>query len=135
MLEIGEGVFEVKATNGDTHLGGDDFDQRVMDWIAEEFKRENGIDLRKDRMALQRLKEASEKAKCELSTTVQTEINLPFITATRADRSTSCVTLTRAKLETLVADLIERTARPLVGRRCGEAGSIDDIDEVILVGG
>ena len=81
ILEIGEGVFEVKATNGDTHLGGDDFDQRVMDWIAEEFKQENGIDLRKDRMALQRLKEAAEKAKCELSTTVQTEINLPFITA------------------------------------------------------
>src|SRR6266850_1527759 len=81
VLEIGEGVVEVKATNGDTHLGGDDFDQRVMDWIADEFKRENGIDLRKDRMALQRLKEASEKAKCELSTTVQTEINLPFVTA------------------------------------------------------
>ncbi len=113
VLEIGEGVVEVKATNGDTHLGGDDFDQRVMDWIADEFKRENGIDLRKDRMALQRLKEASEKAKCELSTTVQTEINLPFITADASGPKHLVLTLTRAKLETLVADLIERSLTPL----------------------
>src|SRR5438876_613045 len=108
ILEIGEGVVEVKATNGDTHLGGDDFDQKVMDWIAEEFKRENGIDLRKDRMALQRLKEAAEKAKCELSTVVQTEINLPFITADATGPKHLVLTLTRAKLESLVADLIER---------------------------
>jgi molecular chaperone DnaK len=112
VLEIGEGVVEVKATNGDTHLGGDDFDQRVMDWIAEEFKRENGIDLRKDRMALQRLKEAAEKAKCELSTTVQTEINLPFITADASGPKHLVLTLTRSKLESLVADLIERSMTP-----------------------
>ena len=112
ILEIGEGVVEVKATNGDTHLGGDDFDQRVMDWIADEFKRENGIDLRKDRMALQRLKEAAEKAKCELSTTVQTEINLPFITADASGPKHLVLTLTRAKLESLVADLIERSLGP-----------------------
>src|SRR6266704_3442618 len=114
ILELGDGVFEVKSTNGDTHLGGDDFDQRVMDWIAEEFKREQGIDLRKDRMALQRLKEASEKAKCELSTTVQTEINLPFITADASGPKHLVLTLTRAKLETLVADLIERTLTPVM---------------------
>src|SRR3990172_9457828 len=96
-----------QATNGDTHLGGDDFDQRVMDWIADEFKKENGIDLRKDRMALQRLKEAAEKAKCELSTTVQTEINLPFITADASGPKHLVLTLTRAKLEQLVGDLRE----------------------------
>src|SRR5438045_1274863 len=99
VLEIGEGVFEVKATNGDTHLGGDDFDQRVIDWIAEEFKRDNGIDLRKDRMALQRLKEAAERAKIELSTTVQTEINLPFITADASGPKHLVLTLTRATLQ------------------------------------
>src|SRR5438067_257664 len=98
ILEIGEGVFEVKATNGDTHLGGDDFDQRVIDWIATEFGKENGIDLRKDRMALQRLKEAAEKAKVELSSTVQTEINLPFITADASGPKHLVMTLTRAKL-------------------------------------
>ena len=112
ILEIGEGVVEVKATNGDTHLGGDDFDQCVMDWIADEFKRENGIDLRKDRMALQRLKEAAEKAKCELSTTVQTEINLPFITADATGPKHLVLTLTRAKLESLVAELIEKSLTP-----------------------
>src|SRR5437879_2011459 len=112
ILEIGEGVFEVKATNGDTHLGGDDFDQRVMDWIAGEFKKEHGIDLLKDRMALQRLKEAAEKAKCELSTTLQTEINLPFITADASGPKHLVLTLTRAKLEALVADLVERTLGP-----------------------
>src|SRR5205085_2004404 len=108
VLEIGEGVFEVKATNGDTHLGGDDFDQRVMDWIATEFGKENGVDLRKDRMALQRLKEAAERAKIELSSTMQTEINLPFITADASGPKHLVMTLTRAKLESLVDDLIPR---------------------------
>jgi molecular chaperone DnaK len=135
ILEIGEGVFEVKATNGDTHLGGDDFDQRVMDWIAEEFKREHGIDLRKDRMALQRLKEAAEKAKCELSTTLQTEINLPFITADASGPKHLVLTLTRAKLESLVADLVERTLGPCRQALQDAGVSARDIDEVILVGG
>ena len=135
VLEIGEGVVEVKATNGDTHLGGDDFDQRVMDWIAEEFKKENGIDLRKDRMALQRLKEAAEKAKCELSATVQTEINLPFITADATGPKHLVLTLTRAKLESLVSELIERSLTPC--RECMRQAGVTpaDIDEVILVGG
>src|SRR5512143_53544 len=135
VLEIGEGVVEVKATNGDTHLGGDDFDQRVMDWIADEFKRENGIDLRKDRMALQRLKEAAEKAKCELSTTVQTEINLPFITADATGPKHLVLTLTRAKLEALVADLVERTLTPCREAMRQAGVNPGDIDEVILVGG
>ena len=135
VLEIGEGVVEVKATNGDTHLGGDDFDQRVMDWIAEEFKRDNGIDLRKDRMALQRLKEAAEKAKCELSTTVQTEINLPFVTADATGPKHLVLTLTRAKLESLVADLIERSLTPCREAMRQAAVNPGDIDEVILVGG
>jgi molecular chaperone DnaK len=135
VLEIGEGVFEVKATNGDTHLGGDDFDQRVMDWIAEEFKRENGIDLRKDRMALQRLKEAAEKAKMELSTTVQTEINLPFITADASGPKHLVLTLTRAKLEALTADLIDRTLGPCRQAMQDASVTAKDIDEVILVGG
>src|SRR5213593_2958055 len=135
ILEIGQGVFEVKATNGDTHLGGDDFDQRVIDWIAEEFKKEQGIDLRKDRMALQRLKEAAEKAKCELSTVVQTEINLPFITADQSGPKHLVMTLTRAKLESLVMDLIDRTAEPC-RQAIKDAGvSASDIDEVVLVGG
>src|SRR5690349_2987970 len=135
VLEIGEGVFEVKATNGDTHLGGDDFDQRVMDWIAEEFKKEHGIDLRKDRMALQRLKEAAERAKIELSTTVQTEVNLPFITADASGPKHLVLTLTRAKLESLVADLVERTVGPV--RAClKDAGiSAEKIDELVMVGG
>ncbi|MBI3625249.1 MAG: molecular chaperone DnaK [Candidatus Rokubacteria bacterium] len=135
ILEIGEGVFEVKATNGDTHLGGDDFDQRVIDWIAEEFRRENGIDLKKDRMALQRLKEAAEKAKCELSTTLQTEINLPFITADASGPKHLVLTLTRAKLESLVADLIERTLGPCRQAMQDAGVTSKDIDEVILVGG
>ena len=135
ILELGEGVFEVKATNGDTHLGGDDFDQCVMDWIAEEFKKENGIDLRKDRMALQRLKEAAEKAKMELSSTVQTEINLPFITADASGPKHLVLTLTRAKLEALVADLVERTLGPC-RQALQDAGlTSKDINEVILVGG
>jgi molecular chaperone DnaK len=135
ILEIGEGVFEVKATNGDTHLGGDDFDQKVMDWIADEFKKENGIDLRKDRMALQRLKEAAEKAKCELSTTVQTEINLPFITADATGPKHLVLTLTRAKLESLVADLVERTLGPCRQAMQDASVTAKDINEVVLVGG
>jgi molecular chaperone DnaK len=135
VLEIGEGVFEVKATNGDTHLGGDDFDQKIIDWIAEEFRKEHGIDLRRDRMALQRLKEAAEKAKCELSTTLQTELNLPFITADQSGPKHLVMTLTRAKLESLVMDLVERTAGPCrqVMKDAGVAPR--QIDEVILVGG
>jgi molecular chaperone DnaK len=135
ILEIGEGVFEVKATNGDTHLGGDDFDQRIIDWIAEEFRKEHGIDLRKDRMALQRLKEAAEKAKCELSTTLQTEINLPFITADASGPKHLVLTLTRAKLESLVADLVERTIGPCRQAMQDAGVTPKDIDEVILVGG
>src|SRR2546426_3124886 len=135
ILEIGEGVFEVKATNGDTHLGGDDFDQRVMDWISEEFKKEHGIDLLKDRMALQRLKESAEKAKCELSTTLQTEINLPFITADASGLKHLVLTLTRAKLEALVADLVERTLGPCRQAMQDAGASASDINEVILVGG
>ncbi len=135
VLEIAEGVFEVKATNGDTHLGGDDFDQRVMDWIAGEFKKEHGIDLLKDRMALQRLKEAAEKAKCELSTTLQTEINLPFITADASGPKHLVLTLTRAKLEALVADLVERTLGPCRQAMQDAGVSPKDINEVILVGG
>jgi molecular chaperone DnaK len=135
VLEIGEGVFEVKATNGDTHLGGDNFDQRIVDWIAEEFKREHGIDLRNDRMALQRLREAAEKAKIELSSTVQTQINLPFITADATGPKHLVMTLTRAKLEALVADLIDRTIEPC--RRVMKDANVatTDIDEVVLVGG
>src|SRR5206468_440211 len=109
ILQLGEGVFEVKATNGDTHLGSDDFDQRIIDWLADEFRKEQGIDLRKDRMALQRLKEAAEKAKIELSSTQQTEINLPFISADASGPKHLVMTLTRARLEQLVGDLIERT--------------------------
>jgi molecular chaperone DnaK len=135
ILEIGEGVFEVKATNGDTHLGGDDFDQKVIDWIAEEFRKENGIDLRKDRMALQRLKEAAEKAKMELSTTLQTEINLPFITADASGPKHLVLTLTRAKLESLVADLVDRTLGPCRQAMQDAGVTAKDIDEVVLVGG
>ncbi|MDQ3930856.1 MAG: Hsp70 family protein, partial [Chloroflexota bacterium] len=113
VLSLSEGVFEVNATNGDTHLGGDDFDQRVIDWVADEFKRDQGIDLRQDRMALQRLKEAAEKAKIELSTTQSTEINLPFISADAQGPKHLSMTLTRAKLEQLVGDLIDRTTGPM----------------------
>src|SRR5688500_16951429 len=135
ILDIGQGVFEVKATNGDTHLGGDDFDQRVIDWIAEEFKKEHGIDLRRDRMALQRLKEAAERAKIELSTTVQTEINLPFVTADASGPKHLVLTLTRAKLESLVADLVDRTVGPARQAMQDSGVSAKDIDEVVLVGG
>jgi molecular chaperone DnaK len=136
ILEVAEGVFEVKATSGDTHLGGDDFDQRIVDWLAEEFMKETGIDLRKDRQALQRLKDAAEKAKCELSTLVQTSINLPFITSVDGEGPKHLdMTLTRAKFEELVGDLIEKTADPF--RKALEDAGLtkDDIDEVILVGG
>jgi molecular chaperone DnaK len=135
ILEIGEGVFEVKATNGDTHLGGDDFDQRVIDWIADEFQKEHNIDLRRDRMALQRLKEAAEKAKIELSSTLQTDINLPFITADATGPKHLVLTLTRAKLEALVSDLIERTTGPCRQAMKDAGVSTMDIDEVVLVGG
>ena len=135
ILEIGQGVFEVKATNGDTHLGGDDFDQRVMDWIAEEFRKESGIDLRRDRMALQRLKEAAEKAKIELSSVLETEINLPFITADANGPKHLAMKLTRARLEALVDDLIQRTKPPCQQAMKDAAVSASDIDEVVLVGG
>ena len=135
ILELGEGVFEVKATNGDTHLGGDDFDKRVIDWIVAEFKRQEGIDLSKDPMALQRLKEAAEKAKCELSTALETSINLPFITADANGPKHLNLTLTRSKLEQLVDDLVERTVEPCK-KALSDAGlSPTDINEVILVGG
>ncbi len=135
ILEIGDGVFEVKSTNGDTHLGGDDFDQRVMDWMADEFKKSESIDLRKDRMALQRLKEAAEKAKCELSSNMQTEINLPFITADANGPKHLTMTLTRSKLEQLVDDLVQRTTGPC--KRALEDAKLkaEEIDEVVLVGG
>ncbi|HSU15749.1 molecular chaperone DnaK [Longimicrobium sp.] len=135
ILELGEGVFEVKATNGDTHLGGDDFDQRIIEWLVEEFKKDQGIDLSKDPMALQRLKEAAEKAKMELSTTASTDINLPFITATQEGPKHLNVTLTRARFEQLVDDLVQRTIPPMQ-KALDDAGlKPGDIDEVILVGG
>ncbi|MDP8248282.1 MAG: molecular chaperone DnaK [Candidatus Tritonobacter lacicola] len=135
ILEIGEGVFEVKATNGDTHLGGDDFDEKIMSWVADEFKKDQGIDLREDKMALQRLKEACEKAKCELSTSAETEINLPFITADASGPKHLSIKLTRAKLEQLVAGLIERTIEPCKKALADSKFKPGDIDEVILVGG
>src|SRR3989449_8404323 len=135
ILELGDGVFEVKATNGDTFLGGEDFDQRVIDYLADEFKKDQGIDLRKDRMALQRLKEAAEKAKCELSSSMETDINLPFITADQQGPKHLNIKLTRSKLEALVADLIDRTEAPC-RQALKDAGlSPSDIHEVILVGG
>jgi molecular chaperone DnaK len=135
ILEIGDGVFEVKATNGDTHLGGDDFDLRIMEWLITEFKKENGIDLSKDPMALQRLKEAAEKAKIELSSSQSTEINLPFITADATGPKHLNVTLTRSKLEQLVDDLIQRTITPVENCLRDAGLKPSDIDEVILVGG
>ena len=135
ILQLGEGVFEVKATNGDTHLGGDDFDQRVIDWLVEEFKKDQGIDLKGDRQALQRLKEAAEKAKIELSTTQQTEINLPFITADQSGPKHLVLTLTRSKLEQLVGDLVEKTLGPVKQCLADAAVSAQKVDEVILVGG
>jgi molecular chaperone DnaK len=135
ILELGEGVFEVKATNGDTHLGGDDFDQRVIEWLLAEFKKDQGIDLSKDPQALQRLKEAAEKAKIELSSTSSTEINLPYITADASGPKHLVVTLTRAKLEDLVGDLIEKTRKPVEAALKDAGLKAGDVDEVILVGG
>jgi len=135
ILELGDGVFEVKSTNGDTHLGGDDFDMRIITWLADEFRKEQGIDLRQDRMALQRLKEAAEKAKKELSSSMQTEINLPFITADASGPKHLNMTLTRSKLEQLVEDLLEKTRIP-VTKALSDAGvRPGDINEVVLVGG
>ncbi|HET7699613.1 MAG TPA: molecular chaperone DnaK [Candidatus Limnocylindria bacterium] len=135
VLQLGEGVFEVKATNGDTHLGGDDFDVRVMDWLIDEFKKDQGIDLRGDRQALQRLKEAAEKAKIELSSTMQTEVNLPFITADQSGPKHLVITLTRSKLEQLIGDLVQKTVEPV--KRCLADAGVDasKVDEVVLVGG
>ena len=135
VLEVGDGLFQVKSTSGDTFLGGDDFDQRVMDFLADEFKRENGIDLRQDRQALQRLKEAAEKAKIELSTTMQAEINLPYITADASGPKHLVTTLTRSKLEQLTDDLVERSMKPVVQALADANFRNGDINEVVLVGG
>ena len=135
ILELGEGVFEVKATNGDTFLGGEDFDQRIIDYLADEFKKDQGIDLRKDRMALQRLKEAGEKAKCELSTVMETDINLPFITADQSGPKHLNLKLTRAKLEALCSDLLERLDAPSLTALKDAGLRTSDINEVVLVGG
>jgi len=140
ILDVGEAgdgqwAVEVKATNGDTHLGGDNFDHRVIEWIADEFKKEQGIDLRKDKMALQRLKEAAEKAKCELSTNLQTEINLPFVTADQSGPKHLSMTITRSKLEQLVDELVQRTVEPCKQALKDAGFSASDIDEVVLVGG
>ncbi len=135
ILELGEGVFEVKSTNGDTHLGGDDFDQRIINWLADEFRRENGIDLRQDRMALQRLKEASEKAKRELSSSMATEINLPFITADSSGPKHLNISLTRSKLEQLVEELVEKSRIPVTKALADANARPGDINEVVLVGG
>ncbi|MCK9245346.1 MAG: molecular chaperone DnaK [Anaerolineaceae bacterium] len=135
VLEVGDGVFQVKSTSGDTFLGGDDFDQRIIDWLADEFKKENGINLREDRQALQRLKEATEKAKIELSSTMQSEINLPYITADASGPKHLVITLTRSKLEQLTGDLVQRSLKP-VQQALNDAGlKVSEIDEVVMVGG
>ncbi len=135
ILEIGDGTFHVKSTNGDTHLGGDDFDQQIIDWLIEEFKKDQGIDLRQDRMALQRLKEAAEKAKVELSSTQQTEINLPFVTADSSGPKHLAITLSRSKLEQLVGDLVAKTIEPVRKALDDAKMKPDEVGEVILVGG
>ena len=135
VLQIGDGVFEVMATNGDTHLGGDDFDQRIIGWIADEFQKEQGIDLKQDRMALQRLRESAERAKIELSTLMQTEINLPFITADASGPKHLVMTLTRSTLEQLVGELVQQTVEPCRQAMTDAGVAADQIDEVILVGG
>ena len=135
VLEIGDGVFEVKSTNGDTHLGGEDFDLRIIDYVAEEFRKDQGIDVRKDKMALQRLKEAAEKAKMELSSAVETDINLPFITADASGPKHLDVKLSRAKLESLVSDLLDNLDRPCKTAIKDAGLTAGDIDEVVLVGG
>src|SRR5512136_571492 len=133
-LELGEGTFQVKSTAGDTHLGGDDFDQRIIDWLCDEFKRDQGIDLRQDKMALQRLKEAAEKAKCELSTVMQTEVSLPFITADATGPKHLNITLTRSKLEQLVMDLVDKTLVPCKQALSDAGKTTAQLNEVILVG-
>ncbi len=135
ILELGEGTFQVKSTNGDTHLGGDDFDQRIMDWLVDEFKKDQGIDLRQDKIALQRLKEAAEKAKSELSTTQQTDVNLPFVTADASGPKHLNITLTRSKLEQLVMDLVDKTLGPCKQALTDAGKKAAQIDEVVLVGG
>ena len=135
ILDIGEGIFEVKSTNGDTFLGGDDFDQRIIDWLIDNFKKDQGIDLSKDQMALQRLKEAAEKAKCELSSSIETDINLPFITADASGPKHLNYTLTRAKLEQLTDELLDRTIEPCKKALADAKLTANDINEVILVGG
>src|SRR5512143_3708997 len=135
ILDVGDGVFQVRSTSGDTFLGGDDFDQRIMDYLADEFQKENGVDLRGDRQALQRLKEASEKAKIELSTVMQTEINLPYITADASGPKHLVTKLTRAKLEQLTADLVDRTIAPLKQALSDANLNAGDINEVVMVGG
>ena len=135
ILEIGDGVFEVRSTNGDSHLGGDDFDQKIIDWMADEFMKSQGIDLRKDRMALQRLKEAAEKAKIELSNTMQTNINLPFVTADQSGPKHLDLTLTRSNFERLCDDLVQRTVQPCKSALTDAKLSANEIDEVVLVGG
>jgi len=135
VLELGEGTFQVMSTNGDTHLGGDDFDQRIMDWLVDEFRRDQGIDLKQDKMALQRLKEAAEKAKCELSSVQQTDINLPFVTADASGPKHLNITLTRAKLEQLIMDLVEKTLGPCRQALADAEKTPAQIDEVVMVGG
>jgi molecular chaperone DnaK (HSP70) len=135
ILDIGDGVFEVKATNGDTFLGGEDFDKRIMDYLADEFRKEQGIDLRNDRLALQRLREAAEKAKIELSSTLETSINLPFITADQHGPKHLDIKLSRAKLESLVDDLVQRTVGPCSAALKDAGVNVKQIDEVVLVGG
>jgi len=135
ILELGEGTFQVKSTNGDTHLGGDDFDQKIMDWLCDEFKRDQGIDLRQDKMALQRLKEAAEKAKCELSTVQQTEVNLPFITADASGPKHLSINLTRAKLEQLIMEFVDKTLEPCKQALADAEKTAAQIDGVVLVGG
>src|ERR687891_29589 len=135
ILDVGDGVFEVRATSGDTHLGGDDFDKRLVDWLAEEFQREHGIDLRKDRQALQRLTEAAEKAKIELSAMVETNLSLPFITADQNGPKHLVTTVMRSTFEELTTDLLERTMAPVKQAMADAKVTADDIDEVILVGG
>src|SRR5476651_2319148 len=135
ILEVGEGVVEVKSTNGDTHLGGDNIDQRIIDWIVDEFRKKEGIDLSKDKMALQRLREAAEKAKMELSTVLETDINLPFITADQTGPKHLQMKLTRSKFEQLVGDLLERSMVPLKQALADAGVAPSDIDEVVLVGG
>src|SRR5438309_4537174 len=135
ILEIGEGVYEVKSTNGDTHLGGDDFDERIVNWLADEFRKQQGIDLRQDRQALQRLREAAERAKIELSTVVQTSINLPFVTADASGPKHLDMVLTRAKFDELTADLVERCIGPFKQALSDAKLTEKDLNEVILVGG